>query len=264
MRFAGAPDWSSGFLAVERTFGFGPSRRLHLFRSEQSIEWARFTEPQFTRGLAYFLNDSDPDIRAARVLALLTALGAAKLGRDIQEVTATAEKRIEENRRIDLLLEWKDSEGKCYAVALEAKLGHDVTTGQLRAYRRYLQGIAGEGCWDLVVVSPRLCRKTEVSLRRNRDWRWVAWRDLLVAHERALQDERDDCAYRLFRRNPLGPSWMTSVTAFNNSPGDPLQMPFNLPESYRAYCRDTAVPDSGRPHPAFKEHEQFTCHSFRH
>ncbi len=196
--FAGTPDWPSGFLAVKCTFG--PFRKLHLFRSEQSIAWATFTEPQFTKGLAYFLKDSDADVKVARVHALLKALGAAELAKGLNEIEVAAEAEIAGGKRIDLLLEWKDSKNNRYAVAIEAKLGHHVTSGQLPAYREHLKKIAGEDRRRLVVVSPRRSGKTEKSLRQNREWFWMAWRDLLVAHERALNDKYDDKEYREFRR----------------------------------------------------------------
>ena len=51
-----------------------------------------------------------------------------------------------------------------------------------------------------LLVSPRPSRSSTRALQRNRDWRWIAWRDLLVAHERALPVDCDDEAYLQFRR----------------------------------------------------------------
>ena len=116
----------------------------------------------------------------------MVALGAGRLCEDMCDVTVTAEaptarkRRSVGAKRIDLLVEWKDSseQKNRYAAAIEAKLpGHHVTVGQLPEYRRYLK-----------------------NLDRNRDWRWMAWRDLLVAHERALPVKCDDDAYLQFRR----------------------------------------------------------------
>ena len=197
LRFIETPDWSQGVSALESAFAL--SRRLHLFRAEPSVTWATFTEPQLTKGFAHFLNAHDPIARTERVRALLKALGAAQLSNDISEVTVTAEAATTGNKRIDLLIEWQDSSEQSYAVAIEAKLGHHVTTGQLSAYRNHLRKIPNERR-RLVVVSPRRTGHADRSLRRNRDWHWMAWHDLLVAHERSLRDEHDDRTYLQFRR----------------------------------------------------------------
>ena len=194
--FFKALDWSRGYSALERIFEL--KRQPHLFRTKP-IAWAKFTEPQFTKGFAYFLDT--PAVRIHRIRALLVALGAAGLCEDMCDVEVTAEALTARNKRIDLLIEWKDSSKNRYAVAIEAKLDHHVTVGQLKAYRRHLTNrkISRER-WLLAVVSPRRTARTDKSLQDNRDWRWMAWRDLLIAHERALPVECDDDAYLQFRR----------------------------------------------------------------
>ena len=197
LRFAVAPDWSSGFQAIETVFAM--KRTPHLFRAEPSVTWATFTKPQLTKGFARFLNDPEPVARIERVRALLKALGAARLGEGMTGVMVTAEAPTSGNRRIDLLIEWHDSSAQRHAVAIEAKLGHHVTSGQLPAYRKHLRKIAKDRRL-LVVVAPRLTGGTERSLRRNHDWRWATWRDLLIAYERTLPVDYDDAEYLRFRR----------------------------------------------------------------
>ena len=196
LRFTRTPDWSAGLLALENVFAL--KRRPSLFAAEP-VTWATFSEPQLTKGFAHFLNAGGDVTQIERVRALLKALGAAELCNDISGVTVTAEAPTSGNKRIDLLVEWKDTAEQDYAVAIEAKLGHHVTSGQLPAYRHHLRKIAKERRL-LVVVSPRLTRQTDKSLERNRDWRWTRWHDLLVAHERALPVVFDDDAYLQFRR----------------------------------------------------------------
>ena len=195
--FAVTPDWSSGIQALESVFAL--KRREHLFRAAPSVTWATFTEPQLTKGFARFLNDPDPTARIEKVRALLMALGAADLGEEMTEVMVTAEAPTSGNKRIDLLIKWRDSSERRYAAAIEAKLGHHVTSGQLPAYRNHLRKIANDRRL-LVVVAPRLTKRTDRSLRRNRDWRWTTWRDLLIAYERALPVDYDDGEYLRFRR----------------------------------------------------------------
>ena len=195
--FADTLDWSAGLLALKNAFAL--KRRPSLFAAEPSLTWVTFTEPQLTKGFAHFLNEYGDVKKTERVRALLKAVGAAELSKDISEVAVTAEALISKSKRIDLLIEWKDSAEQDYAVAIEAKLDHHVTSGQLPAYRQHLRKIAKERRL-LVIVSPQLTSQIDKSLGRNRDWRWTRWHDLLVTHERALPVESDDDAYLQFRR----------------------------------------------------------------
>ena len=190
-------EWSAGRSAMERVFAL--QRLLRLFRAKPSAPWATFTEPQLTRGFAHFLKADEPYTRVARIRALLTSLGAAELGSDMTDVAVTAEARTAGNKRIDLLIEWTDSADRCCAAAIEAKFGHAVTPGQLPAYRSHLRNVARERRL-LAVVAPRLSDRIARALRRNREWRWAAWRDLLLAHERVLPVACDDEDYLRFRR----------------------------------------------------------------
>ena len=154
LSFQEPPDWSGGSSAMCRVFGL--DRRHHLFRAEP-IVWAQFTEPQFTKGFAHFLGVPEREKRIWRTRSLLKALGAAELSKDMSEVEVTPEALTSGNKRIDLLIEWKDSSETCYAAAIEAKLGHHVTSGQLPAYRGHLQNVPQErrlliGTSDLFLI----------------------------------------------------------------------------------------------------------------
>ncbi len=202
LRFVEMLHWSEGLSAMERVFAL--ERCSRLFRAEPSAPWARFTEPQLTKGFAHFLNAPDLDIRIKRVRALLKSLGAAELGNDMSsEVKVTAEAPTAGNKRIDLLIEWTDSANERYAVAIEAKLDHVVTSGQLRAYSDHLDNCKCKVAEErrlLAVVSRHLSDHTAGALQNDPEWRWTAWRNLLLAHERALSDAFDDEEYRRFRR----------------------------------------------------------------
>ena len=201
LSFQEKPDWYRGLSAMYWVFGL--DRRHHLFRVEP-IGWGvKFHESQFTKGFAHFLGVPERAARIGRTRALLKALGAAELiSKGMSEVKVTAEALTSGNKRIDLLIEWKDSSGEPYAAAIEAKLGHHVASGQLPAYREHLQKKVPQERRLLIVVSPRLGADTRAALDRQRkgEWRWIAWRDLLIAHERALSGGYDDDAYRQFRR----------------------------------------------------------------
>ncbi len=188
------PDSHEGACAVEHVFGL--RRREHLLRAEP-IVWANFTEPQFTKGLAHFVDAPQPKVRIGRAQALLGALGV-RTGEGLEDVEVKAEAEVAEGRRIDLLVEWTDVDAKRHAAAVEAKIGHKITSGQLNAYRDHL-GDVDHRRRHLVVVSPRYTNGIAESLREHPEWRWISWRGMLVAHERALRVEYDDQAYRQFR-----------------------------------------------------------------
>ena len=105
LRFVEMLHWSEGRSAMERVLLKHYSR---LFRAEPSAPWAKFTEPQLTKGFAYFLNAPESGTRIARVCALLKGLGAAELGNDMSsDVKVTAEAPTAGNKRIDLLIKCK-------------------------------------------------------------------------------------------------------------------------------------------------------------
>ena len=201
LSFQEKPNWYRGLSAMYWVFGLG--RRHHLFRAEP-IDWGvKFYESQFTKGFAHFLGVPEQAARIGRTHALLKALGAAELiSKGMSEVKVTAEAPTSSTKYIDLLIEWEDSLGQPYAAAIEAKLDHSITSGQLPAYRNHLDQMVRQEHRLLIVVSPRLDRKIRTTLNHQRkgEWRWIAWRDLLIAHERALSGGYDDDAYRQFRR----------------------------------------------------------------
>ena len=187
------PAWCDGVWAIKHVLG-----TPRVFLEVVPIAWGtKFTEPQFTSGLAHFLNASGRRVRIERVHAMLTALGVQPNGR-LHDVEATAEARTEERRRVDLLIEWSDGKGQRHAAAVEAKIGHQITEGQLKAYRDHLCERKFDGR-HLVVVTPRRTEAIDDALRHNREWGWISWRGLLLAHERLLRADYDDEAYRRFR-----------------------------------------------------------------
>ena len=202
--FREPPDWSRGSSALQDVFAL--DLRHHLFRAEP-VDWAWFTEPQLTGGLSYFLDRRGAPERTGRIKrirALLRALGVERrLGIRLRdegaEATIDAEAPASGNRRIDLLIVWKDASNRI-AVAIEAKFGHHVTSGQLPAYVEHLRAGWPEHRKLFFVVSSELTEHTHQALRHNKQWRWMAWRALLIAHERALSGDCDDAAYRQFRR----------------------------------------------------------------
>ena len=207
LSFPAPPDWSPESSDIMRhVFGVIREHHEHHLFCTEPIAWATFTEPQFTKGFAHFLDVPEQNVRIERTRALLKALGVettmkVDLGEEMTKIYVAAEAPASGKRRIDLLIEWGHSSNR-FAVVIEAKLGHHITVGQLSAYREHLEKKKKikEEHRCLFVVSPRDAEKDRKILRRNQEWRWKGWRDLLIAHERALCDEYDDPAYSQFRK----------------------------------------------------------------
>lgn len=217
LRFEPSPSWDCTRLALDGVFGID---RRHHFLHAAPLEWlqeVRLTEPQITKGFAYFLNAGDRKTRTGRIRALLRALGSRPGNEDksLREASVTPEAPANE-RRIDLLIEWTDASGRARGAIIEAKLGHHVTPGQLPGYRtRLLKQIERDYRREvprderepplLFIVSPLRDDRVVRALRRQRskDWRWMSWRSLLLAYDRALRQDHydhDDDAFRQFRR----------------------------------------------------------------
>ena len=93
-------------------------------RAVNRLDKVHRMECQFTKGIAYFLDSSNPMVRVERIRAWLKALGAAELADDLNEIEVSAEAEIPGGRRIDLLLEWTDSSSNRDEHPLHA-LDHD-------------------------------------------------------------------------------------------------------------------------------------------
>ena len=139
--------------------------------------WPRLTEPQVTKAIAHFLQSEDPIAREGRIGALLSAL-SCRLEGGSGNARVSTEAPVAGKRSIDLLVEWQDGRGFDRALVIEAKFGHDVTPGQLSAYRRHLRRIERRyrraehdgGPELLFVVSPDYRKSDARALARNKYW----------------------------------------------------------------------------------------------
>ena len=209
LRFELPPSWDCTRPALDRVFGID---RRHHFLHAAPLEWlqeVRLTEPQITKGFAHFLNADNRTTRTGRIRALLWALGSADS--DLREARVTPEASAN-RKRIDLLIEWTNASSHRRGAVIEAKFEHHVTPGQLPRYRTALKHIERDYRCEvpdnkqerplLFIVSPLRDDKVNRALRRQRkkDWRWMSWRSLLLAFDRALHQDHDDDAFRQFRR----------------------------------------------------------------
>ena len=201
-------DWGRSRSAMASVFGFDLPH--HLFRAVP-VNWVQLTEPQATKAFANFLNADDRTVRSKRIQAFLRVLGSRCGGpnADPRKARATSEAPAAEKKRIDLLLEWEDPTGLGRGAVIEAKFGHRIVNGTLPKYRKHLQKIerqyrrtepAPQDKPLLFVISSRLRDHDKKALRRNKGWRWMSWRSLLLAYDRALDPHHDDDEFRQFRR----------------------------------------------------------------
>lgn len=189
------PCWSNARPAFDRVFATDLPH--HLFRAFPH-EWARFSEAQMTKGIAYFVNEALGATRAARARALLAGLGISA-PEEMRGLTIQAEAPADRRRRIDLLIEWEEPQGR-RTLAVEAKFEHAVTRQQLLMYKRWLGRRNGglERVSLVLLTTPGT--KNIGGARGMTSWRQIEWRSFLLAHERALPTERDDEDYQRFRR----------------------------------------------------------------
>lgn len=189
----GESDWLILVEAISETFGLG--LKSHCF-GVIPYRWARFHEPQITRGLEHFVEACPTSIRAARALAILKSVEAASPSIEssaIEHAEAQAE-----GGRMDLTIVAKLRDGTSIGTVVEAKFGHHLTTGQLPTYKLRSAKLADQ--LTRVVIAPHLSRALKTGLRRNRTWGFFTWSDFLQRLERHLPETADDLDFRRFRR----------------------------------------------------------------
>lgn len=175
---------------------FGNLNSTQHFFHHDAIEWDfNFNEPQITKGLTHFLNQSK--------LACWHFMLALNNHEDIDKtqfsidddnknsfletVTVRAEVLAGNQKRIDIVIDWQSS-GKEYCLAaLECKFGHHITHGQLPSYKKYARKKAGDNYW-LFIVTQEVDNKSQrfIKNHHNNTWHQVRWDKLLMRWERSL------------------------------------------------------------------------------
>ena len=200
------PQWERGRAAIREHFP-GLTRTTHCFNAVP-IKWARFTEPQITKGLAYFLK-ATPTTSAGRVNAFLRALqrpdpSTRVLLSEGRQPTLHPEFPVGGGAgRIDLLVEWLDESDRRCLVALECKFDHRLTKYQLSKYATHMRRrVPDDGRRRLFLVSPRRRECDQAYLKKNPEWAHLSWISLVRRLEAEMQSSEcyDDDEYRKFRR----------------------------------------------------------------
>jgi hypothetical protein len=192
------PDWSR--LSEDLANVFGYARAHHCFHAKP-LWWLRPTEPQVTRGWAYFLDAANvgADVARARVRATLIAFGLEPHG-DIKDYRVHAEWKTSKRKRIDFAITWSDDGAGPHGLVVEAKFGHHVKSGQLPEYKAFIEKqIATRESVRLVLLSVD-AERDRAARNRNKQWMWLSWASFLISHEKALPTEYDDDGFQQFRR----------------------------------------------------------------
>lgn len=181
---------------------FSLDRASHCF-DEAASSWAALHETQVVRGLSHFLNAKRDTARLRAFLAAAyAASGKTRLLSALESAALRSAEAIPEKARVDLVVEAVLGDGTKLGVVIEAKLGHQLTRGQLPKAIKYAgtRGLSDNNTAFLVVLPDIEAVGTQVfSKAGNSTWRATSWWNLLLELERRLPEDADDDAFRGFR-----------------------------------------------------------------
>lgn len=191
---------------------FGNLNSTQHFFHHDAIEWGfNFNEPQITKGLTHFLNQSKLACwHFMLALANKRNIDKTKFPIDydnknsfLETVTVRAEVPAGNQKRIDIVVYWQSSNKERCLAALECKFGHHITHGQLPSYKQYARKQTGDNYW-LFLITQEIDKKSQRFIKNahNNTWHKVRWDRLLMRWERSLtQDHSIDVQdFARFRR----------------------------------------------------------------
>jgi len=184
---------------------FGHLNSYHPFHFQKSLGFVA-TEQQITRGISYFI---DPSVQGEtgmkRLIAWIQSILASHVNcslilqslksKNMNSLGVYAEYLMPDQRRADMLIRWSSS-GNDYAIIVEAKFDHHVTTGQLSAYRTKLKTLVSEPQYGALVL---LTKSGDEAPSKNKDWHPKAWFTVMSSWE-CLLDGDKDLGFTLFRQ----------------------------------------------------------------
>lgn len=194
------PSWEAGRTALRRVFGL---HDRHFF-NVAGHEWLSLTETQTTGGLAHFLDALPAERRRERVAALFAASGSPIDAEHIVDARVIREYPIS-GGRLDILAWAKEVGGPTHLLVIEGKYEYDLSHNQLRRYERALPGIIANEelvapTLTLRVVGNILRGRTRKQLGRQKQWRFLSWKDLMLQLDGYLPAGADTDDFRRFRR----------------------------------------------------------------
>ncbi|MCP5244811.1 MAG: PD-(D/E)XK nuclease family protein [Burkholderiales bacterium] len=184
---------------------FGHLNSYHPFHHKRSLGFTA-TEQQITKGISYFIDPSvQGEVGMKRLIAWIQSILASHVNsnlilqslksEDMRSLEVHAEYPMPAQRRADLLIRWSNS-GNDYAVIVEAKFDHHVTTGQLSTYRAQLKKLVSEPQNGALVL---LTKSGDEAPSGNKDWHPKAWFTVMSNWECQLNDDKD-LGFSLFRQ----------------------------------------------------------------
>ncbi|MDP5281418.1 hypothetical protein Q9Q95_21005 [Sphingomonas sp. DG1-23] len=196
--------------AIRRLFALDLAHHCFAVRPH---EWAKFYEPQITRGFVHYLTEGGADRQLGRALAFYRAACRCAGRRIVQagadrikdfEVAAeeattmkrgAGRKRIERGK-IDILVDFELDDGVRAGAALEAKFDHTLSRGQLGKYAAHL---IDKRQWSyerspLILVGRYTTPPDDGRWDSTNWWRFMLW------FERELAEPDDDPEFQRFRR----------------------------------------------------------------
>lgn len=196
--YAGGAGAAFSVLRLE-TF-FGPFHRDHSLNAH-AIDWGiHLTEPQITKALAHLLQPDGSDKQASRLAAFLRALGTPNVpDAGLLRFAEVEAERPVDGGRIDLefRIPYSPDADRWRPIVVEAKLGHTLTKGQLGKYTRSVSTDPYDDAKaDFVVLAQHDRERTHIS-KRDKQWRFLTWRELWLRFER-LRPQDDDPNFTIF------------------------------------------------------------------
>ena len=169
---------------------FGELNSFHPFRYANQIGFDA-TEVQITKGIVYFIDPATQGEKGTNRLkeflralldnhpknnGLLESLRSAEsYGFQVKAEFPTRSKRA------DIFLSWKNGD-ELFGVIVEAKFGHQVTTGQLPTYREFIRkNVNPTNNYALILLTYTGEKDT-----RNQEWQPKSWVVLMTHWERNL------------------------------------------------------------------------------
>lgn len=215
--WTGRPTFSSESIAL--LFG-DISQHSHVFHVSDILWGFNLTEPQVTKGWAYFLSTSSSISKGmtSRSHLFLESLfeitqtegECSNVWAGVPSIHVIAEQGLvgSNKRYVDLLFQENSYTGDALVTAIEFKIGHVATEGQLDDMRKRISNKNSKingmkvNAAHLFFVAPNV-EGLQGKEARSKGWKPVPWFSLMRKFDRKLMDNPgfDDPDFQRFRRS---------------------------------------------------------------
>lgn len=175
---------------------FGELKNSHPFHFANQIGFDA-TEPQITKGIAYFIDpEIQGDIGTRRLKAFLMALlddqpqNSSLLESISSPVSYAYQIKAEfpiRGRRADIYISWKEND-ELFGVMVEVKFNHCVTAKQLPTYKGYLSKVIKNGDNSALILLTYSGEKAPVP---NKGWQPKSWLAVMSKWEKNLKGDHE-------------------------------------------------------------------------